>query len=254
MTVMNPTAVQGKRKTVGFGNLLQMHAALAATEGSAELAVSEARRSHMALLERGLQYVKAGDFGSAEAYYADALARASEELSDGHRDVVNITRTLANVCTQQGKHAEAEPLHRRVLAAMEREHGDGHIMTASALASLAQALRGMGRGEEAAPLADRAAKVMERGLPDELATSSSGEDEDDSEEEEEEEEGEEGDEEVPQAAAEAKEGGASGKGLDAGSKGDKTACEGWEEERQPLAERKEQEQDGPEFKPAPFKH
>jgi len=211
----------------------------------------------MALLERGLQYVKAGDFGSAEAYYADALARASEELSDGHRDVVNITRTLANVCTQQGKHAEAEPLHRRVLAAMEREHGDGHIMTASALASLAQALRGMGRGEEAAPLADRAAKVMERGLPDELVTSSSGEDEDDSEEEEEEEEEEEGeeeDEEVPQAAAEAKEGGASGKGLDAGSKGDKTACEGWEEERQPLAERKEQEQDGPEFKPAPFKH
>ena len=154
-----------------------MQAVSAAEAESAELAVSEARRAHMALLERGLQYVKCGDFGNAELYYGDALARAREELDDEHRDVVNISRTLANVFTQQGKHEDSEPLHRAVLQAMERQHGEGHVMTASALASLAQALRGMGRDDEAAPLAARAAAVMERGMPASLATSSSGEDE-----------------------------------------------------------------------------
>ena len=79
-------------------------------------------------------------------------------------DVAYPLNGLANLYTEQGKHAEAEPLYQRALRIWEQALGPDHPQVASPLNGLANLYKEQGKYAEAEPLYQRALRIREQAL------------------------------------------------------------------------------------------
>jgi class 3 adenylate cyclase/tetratricopeptide (TPR) repeat protein len=125
-------------------------------------------------LRCGVYLWRRGEYRTAEALHAHALAIREKILGPDHLDVATSLTNLAIVCGEQGRQDEALQLFARALAIREKALGPDHNLVANSLSNLAHVYDDLGRTEEAVAFYARALASHEKAFgPDhpDVATS-----------------------------------------------------------------------------------
>lgn len=114
------------------------------------------------LIDEGLAFADARDYGAAEKALREALDRATAQV-DPERRAMSLNN-LAGLLYESGRVEEAEPLLREALAVTERLRGPDDPFTARARANVAMVAEALHRFEEAETQYLKAVAILESPL------------------------------------------------------------------------------------------